>query len=983
MIKRMFMLCCLFAFAVMGPAGVQAEVQDFTIVGPHRVFVDSVFKITVIENDANGRPMAPGTSEQVTLSATNDNGDPLTITPPTFQASGDGYDDVHVTLSGVPHETQVYIHAEGYGLTGLHGPNGPPVIVLDGQSVGGMTDEFDITAPSMANPNEPFPIYLTPVERIDGDFDLPSAFTGEIRLYAEQGNITPDSIYIDVAAGESHCVYVTLDAIAPNISIHARFPGGGGEVLDGYSVSFKNRDQAQISNSSDFTVHPTVYLDDTPLVVFGVTTESVWESTLWPVHGHNGDDVGWHMLTRIAGPGGIDLQFHTMLAPGSAPRDSLPGDLSFWSPQPLTIVLDQTGWELESGSDPFPDGLAGDYWVRRTRFSDGTAGTMESHSTFVFDSPMFDGSLWLVNEDGSREDTPDTLSKYSIDQLPWDATIWGVPNFNNTDTTYHMIATFQAAVDEEGGQTPVETETVWAYMTFTPSSRQPGPGDAGGSAVPDDIWNANFLINQANDFIGVQGDPLPPGLDGSFWVRFGVFAAPNGDGDDVGWSNHINTTGEQVYPTTLQVKDTHGRPGGIATTPVILQNDDGQDIAGLQFDIMSSGGADFQGAINYLENQGFDILSSNPEPGVTRILVVGLGGAILPPGQHVLMQLIYELDEGLNYGDTINLDINNAVLSDPDANPVPLNIWNGNIHIGRKGDLAGNDGQIDITDLVHMIGIILGQTPGPDPESFGYILADMNDDGSINILDAVRMINIILGRATSKQIAGPVGEAQLELGDMQVTTGGQQVIPIRAQFDGAVAGLQFTMTYDPAVVTIGEALSTPHLEGMTIQQYGTPGMLRIVIYSAEGKTIQASDLGTLLNLPVEILGRTGGMVSIGEAVVADPQAQAVYATLSNSTVKVSLAPDAFALTGNAPNPFNPSTRIAYEVPQQARITLTVFNILGQEVVRLVDEVQTPGRYVVNWAGRNLQGLPVSSGVYLYRLTSSTGYTETRRMTLLK
>ena len=99
--------------------------------------------------------------------------------------------------------------------------------------------------------------------------------------------------------------------------------------------------------------------------------------------------------------------------------------------------------------------------------------------------------------------------------------------------------------------------------------------------------------------------------------------------------------------------------------------------------------------------------------------------------------------------------------------------------------------------------------------------------------------------------------------------------------------------------------------------------------------------------------------------------------------EVTATPNAFALTDNHPNPFNPSTGIAYEVPAQAHITLTVYNLLGQEVVTLVNQVQAAGRYEVTWNARNTQGQAVSSGVYLYRMTTDKGYSETKRMTLLK
>ncbi len=90
---------------------------------------------------------------------------------------------------------------------------------------------------------------------------------------------------------------------------------------------------------------------------------------------------------------------------------------------------------------------------------------------------------------------------------------------------------------------------------------------------------------------------------------------------------------------------------------------------------------------------------------------------------------------------------------------------------------------------------------------------------------------------------------------------------------------------------------------------------------------------------------------------------------------------AFTLSDAVPNPFNPSSKIACEVPTPSHMTLTVFNLFGQEVIRLVDGIQAPGRYTVVWNGRYSHNLPVVSGSYLYRLTSNTGFNETRRMTL--
>ena len=100
-------------------------------------------------------------------------------------------------------------------------------------------------------------------------------------------------------------------------------------------------------------------------------------------------------------------------------------------------------------------------------------------------------------------------------------------------------------------------------------------------------------------------------------------------------------------------------------------------------------------------------------------------------------------------------------------------------------------------------------------------------------------------------------------------------------------------------------------------------------------------------------------------------------------MKLTGVPNAFFLHNARPNPFNPSTQIAYDVPEQSLITLIIYNMLGQEVVRLVDAAQVPGRYTMVWNSTNAQGTGVASGVYIYRLSSSNGFSESKRMTLAK
>lgn len=97
-------------------------------------------------------------------------------------------------------------------------------------------------------------------------------------------------------------------------------------------------------------------------------------------------------------------------------------------------------------------------------------------------------------------------------------------------------------------------------------------------------------------------------------------------------------------------------------------------------------------------------------------------------------------------------------------------------------------------------------------------------------------------------------------------------------------------------------------------------------------------------------------------------------------------PKAFALGQNYPNPFNPSTTLTFDIPdekvQGVHVELKVYNIRGQLVRTLVDEVKQPGHFVVQWNGRNEKGEIASSGVYFYRIKAGD-FVTTRKMVLLK
>jgi len=90
----------------------------------------------------------------------------------------------------------------------------------------------------------------------------------------------------------------------------------------------------------------------------------------------------------------------------------------------------------------------------------------------------------------------------------------------------------------------------------------------------------------------------------------------------------------------------------------------------------------------------------------------------------------------------------------------------------------------------------------------------------------------------------------------------------------------------------------------------------------------------------------------------------------------------FELFGNYPNPFNPSTTIRFDLPLRSTVNLDIFNLRGQKICSLVDSELPAGTHRAVWNGLDDQGRPVSSGVYLYRLSDSKN-TTTKKMMLMK
>jgi hypothetical protein len=175
----------------------------------------------------------------------------------------------------------------------------------------------------------------------------------------------------------------------------------------------------------------------------------------------------------------------------------------------------------------------------------------------------------------------------------------------------------------------------------------------------------------------------------------------------------------------------------------------------------------------------------------------------------------------------------------------------------------------------------------------------------------------------------------------------------------------FSVAVDADVIVVGSyggvagAAHVFHRNNGGVDSWGE--MKRIISDDAEsgddfGKSVAVSADMIVAGAPAEDeLGRSAG---------------AVYVFRSSSSVGVvSTRPEPTALLQNTPNPFNPSTTIAFTLADDGVVSLRVYNALGQQVRTLVNRHTTAGHHTVTWNGRDDRGNAVASGVYLYRLVT--------------
>jgi len=177
----------------------------------------------------------------------------------------------------------------------------------------------------------------------------------------------------------------------------------------------------------------------------------------------------------------------------------------------------------------------------------------------------------------------------------------------------------------------------------------------------------------------------------------------------------------------------------------------------------------------------------------------------------------------------------------------------------------------------------------------------------------------------------------------------------------------------------------PALDGEKPDLAPGSGTIANLVFSVE----DSWDMETIDVVPVELENPNHSLMFVytedvdgsAHSLSMTPEFQGV-SFVPSEVAGTELLPGEFSLAQNAPNPFNPQTRIDYDIPKATNVRLEIYNVLGQHVKTLVDEFQEPGSKSVIWDGRDNSGSTVASGIYFYRMDAGE-FSLTRKMMMLK
>ena len=193
--------------------------------------------------------------------------------------------------------------------------------------------------------------------------------------------------------------------------------------------------------------------------------------------------------------------------------------------------------------------------------------------------------------------------------------------------------------------------------------------------------------------------------------------------------------------------------------------------------------------------------------------------------------------------------------------------------------------------------------------------------------------------------------------------------------------LKIKINYDDCEGNWGYGIG---VDNVAIKQGDMLSWLTISPY--DGKVLTSGSLNDTVAVTVGVYGQLDGFTTTedlylygGSYTINFPVGVGVTVALDDNS---GLSPFKYKLNNNYPNPFNPETTIGFSVANNSKVTILIYNILGQKVATLLDGKMNPGNYTMKWKGVSDSGKELPSGMYFYEMTSP-GFHQIKKLVLVR
>ncbi|MEW5799683.1 MAG: right-handed parallel beta-helix repeat-containing protein [Bacteroidota bacterium] len=304
------------------------------------------------------------------------------------------------------------------------------------------------------------------------------------------------------------------------------------------------------------------------------------------------------------------------------------------------------------------------------------------------------------------------------------------------------------------------------------------------------------------------------------------------------------------------------------------------------------------------------------------------------------------------------------------------------------GDVSGN-GLITAFDG----SLVLRHIVGADSlNAVQQIAANVSGDTTISALDASYILRYVVGLISGfpglgKQslVADALSAFSFTIAKSQTPNQFDLIVHLNKPVN--VYGVLFSLGFDTSLVQAVAMKRGEASDSMSIAHHFPKGKANVALaglYPLNNPGDIARFTFTLLD-PAR--AKETILFTVNKFILNEQDVTSDVGSIILNVKDVADIPVTFGLDQNYPNPFNPTTTIRYQMPSESRVMINIYNMLGQKVRTLVNDVQTPGYYMLQWNGTDDNGRSLASGVYIYRIeavsSSNQKFISTKKMLFVK